>query len=103
MTNLNRNWGSPTRSPSEQKKIFHRSGPISWKVLQSGRAVSVYGSGKGFILKIHDSLGFKFRCSHFNGAGTVQHDILCLDATESKVVVAGSHKGFILKIHDSLG
>lgn len=54
------------------------------QVLQSGRAVSVYGSGKGFILKIHDSLGFKFRCSHFNGAGTVQHDILCLDATESK-------------------
>ena len=33
----------------------------------SGRAVSVYNSGKGFIIKIHDQLGFKFRCSHYNG------------------------------------
>ena len=32
-----------------------------------GRAVSVYNSGKGFIIKIHDQLGFKFRCSHYNG------------------------------------
>ena len=78
------------RSPTEQKKLFHRSGPISWKLLPSaGRAVSVYGSGKGFILKIHDNLGFKFRSSHFNGAGTVKNDTLCMDATESKIVVAG--------------
>jgi len=73
-----------------QKKLFHRSGPISWKLLPSaGRAISVYGSGKGFILKIHDNLGFKFRSSHFNSAGTVKNDTLCMDATESKIVVAG--------------
>jgi len=90
MTNLNNNWSSSARSPTEQKKLFHRSGPISWKLLPSaGRAVSVYGSGKGFILKIHDNLGFKFRSSHFNGAGTVKNDTLCMDATESKIVVAG--------------
>jgi WD40 repeat protein len=89
MTNLNNNWSSSARSPTEQKKLFHRSGPINWKLLPSGRAVSVYGSGKGFILKIHDNLGFKFRSSHFNGAGTVKNDTLCMDATESKIVVAG--------------
>jgi len=89
MTNLNKNWSNSARSPTEQKKLFHRSGPINWKLLPSGRAVSVYGSGKGFILKIHDNLGFKFRSSHFNGAGTVKNDTLCMDSTESKIVVAG--------------
>jgi len=89
MTNLNRNWSNSSRSPSEQKKLFHRSGPINWKLLSSGRAISVYSSGKGFILKIHDNLGFKFRSSHFNCAGTVKNDTLCMDATESKIVVAG--------------
>jgi len=89
MTNLNSNWGSSSKSPSELKKIFHRSGPISWKMMASGRAVSVYNSGKGFIIKIHDQLGFKFRCSHYNGAGTVNSDTLCMDATDTKIVVAG--------------
>ena len=42
-------------------------GPISWRMMTSGRAVSVYNSGKGFIIKIHDQLGFKFRSSHYNG------------------------------------
>ena len=71
--------------------------------------MSVYNSGKGFIIKIHDQLGFKFRCSHYNGqcrkylyldrqkyliymcagAGTVNSDTLCMDATDSKIVVAG--------------
>ena len=67
--------------------------------------MSVYNSGKGFIIKIHDQLGFKFRCSHYNGdifqpllsvthdyypgAGTVNSDILCMDATDTKIVVAG--------------
>ena len=60
------------RSPSEQKKKFHRSGPISWKVLPSGRTLSVYNSSKGFIIKIHDNLGFKFRATHFNVTGTTE-------------------------------
>merc|ERR1712045_202809 len=34
-------------------------------------------------------LGFKFRCSHYNGAGTVNSDTLCMDATDTKIVVAG--------------
>ena len=38
MTNLNSNWGCATRSPSEQKKIFHRSGPISWRMMASGQS-----------------------------------------------------------------
>ena len=37
MTNLNSNWGgSSSKAPSELKKIFHRSGPISWKMMASG-------------------------------------------------------------------
>jgi len=91
MTNLNRNWGgSAGRTPSEQKKLFHRSGPISWRLLPSGRAVSVYGDGKGFIVKVHDNLGFKFRSSHYNSAGTVKGDKLCMDASETRVVVGGT-------------
>ena len=38
MTNLNSNWGCANRSPSEQKKIFHRSGPISWRMMASGQS-----------------------------------------------------------------
>ena len=50
------------------QNLFYVLGPILWKILaSSGRAVSVYNSGKGFIIKIHDQLGFKFRCSHYNG------------------------------------
>ena len=86
------------RSPIEQKKIFHRSGPISWIVTSSGRAVSVYNSGKGFIIKIHDQLGFKFRCSHYNGTGTVNADSLSLDSSDSKIVVAGYNSQ---KVHSS--
>ena len=91
--------------------IFCRSGPISWRLLPSGRAVSVYGDGKGFIVKVnlllvylssslkkkkehfvqtqvHDNLGFKFRSSHYNSAGTVKGDKLCMDASETRVVVS---------------
>ena len=39
MTNLNSNWGGgSSKAPSELKKIFHRSGPISWKMMASGEA-----------------------------------------------------------------
>jgi len=103
MTNLNNNWSQGSRSLSEQKKIFHRSGPILWKILaSSGRAVSVYNSGKGFIIKIHDQLGFKFRCSHYNGAGTINSDTLCMDATDDKIVVAGynSQKVWVFNVEE---
>ena len=49
----------------------------------------MYNSGKGFIIKIHDQLGLKFRCSHYNGAGTLAGDTLCMDANDAKIVVAG--------------
>ena len=41
MTNLNSNWGGggSSKAPSELKKIFHRSGPISWKMMASGKAL----------------------------------------------------------------
>ena len=96
-------------------ELLCRSGPISWRLLPSGRAVSVYGDGKGFIVKVganssydypslsilkasyslsireklqvHDNLGFKFRSSHYNSAGTVKGDKLCMDASETRVVV----------------
>ena len=35
-----------------EKELLCRSGPISWRLLPSGRAVSVYGDGKGFIVKV---------------------------------------------------
>ena len=91
------------RPPTEQKKLFHRSGIVTWKFLPCGRAISVYGSGKGFTLKIHDNLGFKFRLSHlYNGAGTVKNDILCMDATDSKIVVAGytSQKVWVFNLEE---
>ena len=49
----------------------------------------MYNSGKGFIIKIHDQMGLKFRCSHYNGAGTLAGDTLCMDANNAKIVVAG--------------
>jgi len=99
MTNLSNSW---TRSPSEQKKKFHRSGQISWKVLPSGRAVSVYNSCKGYIIKVHDNLGFKFRCTHFNVTGTTQNDTLNMDASDTKVVVAGynSQKVWVFTVEE---
>ena len=41
-------------------------------------------------MKVHDNLGFKFRCSHYNSAGTVKGDKLCMDASETRVVVGGA-------------
>ena len=38
-------------------------------------------------LQVHDNLGFKFRSSHYNSAGTVKGDKLCMDASETRVVV----------------
>jgi len=89
MTNLSNSWSSRSRTHSVQKKKFHRSGPISWKFLPSGRAISVYNSCKGFIIKVHDHMGFKFRCTHYNVTGTTQNDTLCMDASDCKVVVSG--------------
>ena len=37
---------------------------------------------------MHDNLGFKFRSSHYNSAGTVKGDKLCMDASETRVVVS---------------
>jgi len=89
MTNLNSNWSAQAKAPTEHKRHFHRSGVMVWKFVASGRAFSVYCKGKGFVLKVHDNQAFKFRNSYYNRAGTLAHDNLCLDATESKVVVAG--------------
>lgn len=102
MTNLSNSWSSSSRTPSQQKKKFHRSGPISWKVLPSGRAVSVYNSCKGFIIKVHDNLGFKFRSTHFNVTGTTQNDTLCMDASDTKVVVSGfnSQKVWVFTVEE---
>ena len=81
------------RCPSEQKKKFHRSGPISWKVLPTGRTLSVYNSSKGFIIKIHDNLGFKFRCTHLNVTGTTEGSgallILKLSNQGSDKIISG--------------
>ena len=38
-------------------------------------------------MQVHDNLGFKFRSSHYNSAGTVKGDKLCMDASETRVVV----------------
>ena len=68
----------------------------NYPILDAGRAVSVYNSGKGFIIKIHDQLGLKFRCSHYNGAGTLAGDTLCMDANDAKIVVAGHNSQKVL-------
>ena len=39
-------------------------------------------------MQVHDNLGFKFRSSHYNSAGTVKGDKLCMDASETRVVVS---------------
>ena len=89
MTNLNTNWSYRSRPPTEHKRHFHRSGVVVWKFAASGRAFSVYGKGKGFVVKVHDNQSFKYRSSHYNRAGAIINDTLCMDATETKVVVAG--------------
>ena len=38
-------------------------------------------------MQVHDNLGFKFRSSHYNSAGPVKGDKLCMDASETRVVV----------------
>jgi len=100
MTNLTDSWSG--RSPSEQKKKFHRSGPISWKVLPSGRTLSVYNSSKGYIIKIHDNLGFKFRATHYNVTGTTENDTLYMDGSDTKVVVSGynSQKVWVFNLEE---
>jgi hypothetical protein len=42
------------------------------------------------MLQVHDNLGFKFRSSHYNSAGTVKADKLCMDSSETRVVVGGA-------------
>ena len=44
-------------------------------------------------IQVHDNLGFKFRSSHYNSAGTVKGDKLCMDASETRVVVSDHPSG----------
>ena len=86
----------------EHKNHFNRTGPITWTFLKSGRSVSVYAKGKGFMLKIHDNMTFKFRALHRTVQGTVKKDVLCLDAGPNRVVVGGfvSQKVWVFKVKE---
>jgi hypothetical protein len=61
MTNLGLLWKQS--DPHEKKNHVSRSGSINWCFLPSGRSVSVYNSGRGFVLKIHDDMTHRFRHS----------------------------------------
>ena len=102
MTNLSQIWSSPPKSPTEIKNHFQRSGSIVWKFLPSQRAVSVYNSGKGFAIKIHDQQTYRFRGAHKECTGTIKKDSLCLDATDERIVVGGmvSQKVWVFKVEE---
>eukprot|EP00095_Tigriopus_kingsejongensis_P005804 maker-scaffold1795_size27709-snap-gene-0.6 protein:Tk05804 transcript:maker-scaffold1795_size27709-snap-gene-0.6-mRNA-1 annotation:"f-box wd repeat-containing protein 1a" len=87
MTTLKEVWRN--QSLTENKNHFKRSGTIVWTFLPSGRSVSVYTEGKGYAIKIHDNLTFKFRALLRSTLGTVKKDGLCLDATEKRIAVGG--------------
>ena len=102
MTNLSQIWSSPPKSPIEVKNHFQRSGTIVWKFLPSQRAVSVYNSGKGFAIKIHDQQTYRYRGGHKETSGTIKKDSLCLDANDDRIVVGGmvSQKVWVFKVNE---
>ena len=102
MTNLSQIWSSPPKSPIEVKNHFQRSGTIVWKFLPSQRAISVYNSGKGFSIKIHDQQTYRFRGAHKETSGTIKKDSLCLDASDDRIVVGGmvSQKVWVFKVNE---
>ena len=102
MTNLSQIWSCPPKSPTEIKNHFQRSGTIVWKFLPSQRAVSVYNSGKGFAIKIHDQQTYRYRGAHKELSGTIKKDSLCLDATDERIVVGGmvSQKVWVFKVEE---
>ena len=102
MTNLSQIWSTPPKTPTEIKNHFQRSGTIVWKFLPSQRAISVYNSGKGFSIKIHDQQTYRFRGSHRETSGTIKKDSLCLDATDERIVVGGmvSQKVWVFKVSE---
>lgn len=59
MTNVAKFWSRS--APSEHKNHFKRSGSIGWCFLPDERTVSVYNSGRGFTIKVHDNMTFKPR------------------------------------------
>jgi WD40 repeat protein len=102
MTNLCEMWSYPHKSPIQVKNHFQRSGTITWKFLSSRHAISVYNSGKGFSVKIHDQHTYRFRGAHYESSGTVRKDSLCLDASEDRIVVGGklSQKVWVFKVRE---
>ena len=87
MTNLHDLWANTL--PTEFKNHFRRSGSIVWAFLPTGRTVSVYNSGRGYMVKIHDNMTFRHRLSQKITMGTVKKDTLCMDATAKRVAVGG--------------
>ena len=63
-----------------------------WQRIHCQGKLSLLGLPRPLLLilsqmQVHDNLGFKFRSSHYNSAGTVKGDKLCMDASETRVVV----------------
>ncbi|TRY61034.1 hypothetical protein TCAL_08469 [Tigriopus californicus] len=100
MTTLKEVWRH--QALSENKNHFKRSGTIVWTFLPSGRSVSVYTQGKGYVIKIHDDMTFKFRALLRSTLGTVKKDNLCLDATEKRIAVGGfvSQKVWVFNVKE---
>ncbi len=87
LTNLKELWMNTV--PTEYKNHFRRTGSIVWAFLPTGRSVSVYNCGRGYVIKIHDNMTFRHRLSQKVTMGTVKKDALCLDATLKRVAVGG--------------
>ena len=102
MTNLGQLWYSAL--PTEYKNHFKRSGSIIWCFLPSGRSVSVYNCGHGYVIKIHDNMTFRHRYSQKVSLGTVKKDTLCLDATETRIAVGGlvSQKVWVFNVKEKV-
>ena len=87
MTNLHDLWANT--APTEYKNHFRRTGSIVWSFLPCGRTVSVFNSGRGYTVKVHDNMTFRHRLSQKVTMGTVKKDTLCMDATAKRIAVGG--------------
>ena len=100
MTNLGDLWRRGYQA--ERKNTVKRPGSIGWCFLPSGRSVSVYNSGRGFNIKIHDNMTYRSRHTSPISLGTVKKDTLCLDATEEQIAIGGllSQKVWVFNVKE---